>query len=67
MVFTRIQGFPWACHASASSAVNTIWPTAAPGEAGNPVAITLSLYAATFSNWFSLEKIKTMVSVHIQY
>jgi hypothetical protein len=60
MVFTRIAAFPWACHASASSAVNTIWPTAAPGEAGKPVAITCSLYAAGFSNWFSLGKIETV-------
>jgi hypothetical protein len=37
---TRIAGFPWACAASASSAVKTIWPTAAPGDAGKPVAIT---------------------------
>ena len=52
---TRITDFPWACHASASSAVNTIWPKAAPGDAGKPVVITLSLYEAApgFANWFS--------------
>lgn len=47
---TRITALPWACHASASSAVKTTWPTAAPGDAGKPVAITLSLYADGFSN-----------------
>jgi hypothetical protein len=40
MNITRIAAFPWECHASASSAVNTTWPTAAPGEAGRPVAMT---------------------------
>jgi hypothetical protein len=42
--------FPCACHASASSAVKTIWPTAAPGDAGKPVAITLSPYDDGLSN-----------------
>jgi hypothetical protein len=49
---TRITDFPWECHVSASSAVNTTWPTAAPGDAGKPVAMTWSLYADGFSNWF---------------
>lgn len=35
--------FPCACHASASSALNTTCPIAAPGDAGNPVATTWSL------------------------
>lgn len=47
---TKMTLFPCACHASASSALNTICPTVAPGEAGKPVAITLSLYADGSSN-----------------
>uniref|UniRef100_A0A7C8Z495 Uncharacterized protein n=1 Tax=Opuntia streptacantha TaxID=393608 RepID=A0A7C8Z495_OPUST len=40
---TKMTSFPSACHPSASSAVKTTCPTAAPGDAGKPVAITLSL------------------------
>lgn len=40
---TKMALFPCACHASASSALNTTCPTAAPGDAGKPVATTLSL------------------------
>lgn len=40
---TRMTLFPCACHASASSALKTTCPTAAPGDAGKPFAITFSL------------------------
>src|SRR5215469_3392518 len=36
---TRITLRPWLLSASASSDENTIWPQAAPGEAGKPVAM----------------------------
>jgi len=47
---TKIALFPCACHSSASSAVNTTCPTAAPGDAGKPVATTLFLYLDGSSN-----------------
>ncbi len=52
---TRMTALPCACHASASSALKTIWPIAAPGDAGNPVAMTLCLYNVGFSNCRSMK------------
>ena len=40
---TRITFSPAACRASASAAVKTTWPTAAPGEAGRPLPMTSGL------------------------
>mmetsp|Transcript_2370 Transcript_2370/g.5972 ORF Transcript_2370/g.5972 Transcript_2370/m.5972 type:complete len:250 (-) Transcript_2370:1322-2071(-) len=48
---TRMAAPPWALKASASSGVKTIWPTAAPGDAGSPLPITRSLYASSEANW----------------
>ena len=41
---------PSACHLAASSAKNTIWPQAAPGEAGSPRVRTLADFNASLSN-----------------
>ena len=49
-MFTKTTDIPSECHVSASAAVKTIWPTAAPGDAGRPAAMTLSLYDDGFSN-----------------
>mmetsp|Transcript_2482 Transcript_2482/g.3527 ORF Transcript_2482/g.3527 Transcript_2482/m.3527 type:complete len:329 (-) Transcript_2482:1398-2384(-) len=48
---TRIAAPPCALKASASSGEKTIWPTAAPGEAGRPLPTTRSLYARSLANW----------------
>ena len=37
---TRITCLPWRVHSTASSAVKTTWPEAAPGDAGSPLART---------------------------
>ena len=53
----KITFSPLAAQASASSALNTARPTAAPGEAGKPVAITCflafgsSIGCNNWSNW----------------
>lgn len=47
---TRMTFSPCSCHCSASSAVKTTRPTAAPGEAGRPDATTDLAMAAGFSN-----------------
>jgi hypothetical protein len=40
-----------ALNCSASSAVKTICPTAAPGEAGRPLPSTRPRYPASSANW----------------
>jgi hypothetical protein len=40
MTFFGLSGVPWADQLTASSAVNTTWPLAAPGDAGNPFVAT---------------------------
>ena len=47
---TRIVFLPSAAHFSASSAKNTIWPVAAPGEAGSPLLMIMAFFSAALSN-----------------
>ena len=50
---TRTTGSPRAAHSAASSAPNTTRPTAAPGEAPSPCAITRRSAAASKVSWSS--------------
>ena len=43
---TSITFLPFSFHASASAALNTTWPQAAPGEAARPLARTLAFFLA---------------------
>ena len=47
---TSITCFPFLCHTSASSAVNTICPEAPPGPAGNPFANNSDCFSTFASN-----------------
>ncbi len=47
---TRTTFLPWSVHATASSAVKTTWPDAAPGEAGRPLVATGMLFHSFGSN-----------------
>ena len=47
---TRITGSPLSDHSTASSAVNTTWPDAAPGDAGRPFVATGSFAHSFGSN-----------------
>ena len=48
---TRTTFSPLAAHSTASSAVNTILPQAAPGEAPRPLPIGVAALSAFASNW----------------
>ncbi len=52
-VRTRMTRSPLAASASASAAVKTTLPTAAPGEAGRPLAIFCILAAGSTRGWRS--------------
>ncbi len=43
---TRMTALPSLAQTSASSALKTIWPVAAPGLAGRPLAMTLAAFSA---------------------
>ena len=71
----RITFSPLPAHSSASSALNTARPTAAPGEAGRPVAITFfsafgsSIGCNSWSNWSAPTRIiaSSLVSIPSSY
>ena len=47
---TRTTFLPFLAQTLASSAENTIWPHAAPGDAGNALAIGVACFNALASN-----------------
>jgi len=54
---TRITFLPWLAQTTASLAVKTTWPVAAPGEAASPLARTVCFFFSSWSNtgwsnWF---------------